>query len=68
METGEVVFRWCASEWFDVGLGLWDFSGPVGKREDSGKSYATSEGFDVYHINSLQKVCCLRGPFEGYTN
>lgn len=57
VETGEILFSWCASDWFDVGLGRWNISGPIDKRKDGGKSYTTSEGFDVYHINSLQKVC-----------
>ena len=51
--NGEVVFSWCASEWFAVGLGYWDISGPSRAKRDGS---ATSNGFDVYHINSLQKV------------
>lgn len=51
-ETGEVVFSWCASDWFGVGLGYWSLSGPSRARDDA----TTSNGFDVYHINSLQKV------------
>jgi hypothetical protein len=69
VETGEVVFSWCASDWFDVGLGQWNFSGPVGmrppsKREDSGHPYTSSSGFDVYHINSLQKVGYLMAEVQ----
>lgn len=55
--SGEVLFSWCASDWFEVGLGFWTLTGPSRrKRNDGTKIYATSSGFDVYHINSLQKV------------
>ena len=54
---GEVLFSWCASEWFEVGLGYWNLSGPSQwRRDDEKNGYTTSSGFDVYHINSLQKV------------
>lgn len=53
--TNEALFQWCASDWFEPGLGYWNFSGPSRRRD----GYTTSEGFDAYHVNSLQKVCLL---------
>ena len=57
----EVLFSWCASDWFEVGLGYWNVIGPTPRRRDvaddeGDTTYTTSSGFDVYHINSLQKV------------
>ena len=56
--SGREVFRWCASEWFAVGLSYWNFSGISrrrSRRREAG-SNLSSEGFDAIHINSLQKV------------
>jgi hypothetical protein len=55
-----VYFTWCASDYYSSDLTYWNYTstfGPNVRRSNDAGAYTTSSGIDVYHINSVQKVC-----------
>ncbi|KAK3713970.1 hypothetical protein LTR37_008220 [Vermiconidia calcicola] len=67
LRNGSVVFTWCASDHLSPDLTFWNYTMSSGRgrqqnQDGSGgdtsrkRAYATSSGFDAYHVNSLQKT------------
>ncbi len=58
---GKVLFTWCASDHFRPDATFWNYTSTFDAKrstsnDDGTGPYATSSGFDAYHINSLQKT------------
>jgi hypothetical protein len=65
---GTVYFTWCASDHFKPDLTYWNYSSTFDRTvrrsaDDDDANVASSNGFDAYHINSLQKVVGLVACF-----
>ena len=61
IRSGEVLFTWCASDHFVPDMTYWNYTSSfiverASAEDDNGRTFATSSGFDAYHINSLQKA------------